>query len=283
MSPRTGTRTVAFVHTRPVGRRALRVHCIPRNITNTCHPIRGACVLTGRVYKNLSFDFEVEPATTVDMTQPFTIYFAGELFSLKHLLGNAVLAEQIHLESQNRYRCVVPQDLEQRETTPTAIRDQDLLHVVSCDVGLFHFDGPELDSGTVVEFIISKMLDIPSVIIRTDFRLGGDSRLDPWNLMCSGYPRTKVLLLDAMASYQDQLRAQGLSPTDAALEASRRFARDVVMALDEVRAISPRLSGKMRDAVYEWMRHLPGDTFTQTLPQSSLQEIISSKLSRGLL
>ncbi len=217
------------------------------------------------------------------MTPPFTIYFAGELFSLKHLLGNAVLAEQIHLESQNRYRCVVPQDLEQRETTPTAIRDQDLLHVVSCDVGLFHFDGPELDSGTVVEFVISKMLDIPSVIIRTDFRLGGDSKLDPWNLMCSGYPRTKVILLDAMASYQKQLRLEGLSPTNAAHEANRHFARDVVAALDEVRAIPPRLSGEARDTVYEWMRHLPGDTFAKALSQDGLKQLVSSKLSRGLL
>jgi nucleoside 2-deoxyribosyltransferase len=176
------------------------------------------------------------------MSTPFTIYFAGELFSLKHLLGNAVLAEQIHLESNNRYKCIVPQDLEQRETTPLSIRDTDLLHVVSCDVGLFHFDGPELDSGTVVEFILSKMLDIPSVIIRTDFRLGGDSRLDPWNLMCSGYPRTKVVLLDAMASYQKAAREGGLSPSEAGHAATRSFAGDVVAALDEVRAINPILS-----------------------------------------
>lgn len=60
--------------------------------------------------------------------------------------------------------------------------------------------------------------------------------------MCSGYPRTKILLLDAMASYQKQLRAEGLSPTNAANEASRHFARDVVTALDEVRAMAPRLS-----------------------------------------
>lgn len=217
------------------------------------------------------------------MTQPYTIYFAGELFSLKHLLGNAVLAEQIHLESQDRYKCIVPQDLEHRETTPTAIRDQDLLHVVSCDVGLFHFDGPELDSGTVVEFVISKILDIPSVIIRTDFRLGGDSKLDPWNLMCSGYPRTKVLLLDAMASYQKQLRAEGLSPTSAAHEASRHFARDVVTALDEVRAMPPRLSVDARETVYEWMRHVPGESFAKALTRGDLKEILSSKISRGLL
>jgi len=217
------------------------------------------------------------------MSNPFTIYFAGELFSLKHLLGNAVLAEQIHLESNNRYKCIVPQDLEQRETTPLAIRDQDLLHVVSCDVGIFHFDGPELDSGTVVEFLISKMLDIPSVIIRTDFRLGGDSHLDPWNLMCSGYPRTKVLLLDAMNLYQSAAREGGLSPSDAAHAATRSFARDVVAALDEVRAIRPNLSPELRDSIYEWMRHLPGESFAKLLTKDTLERIVSSKTERGLL
>ena len=217
------------------------------------------------------------------MSKPFTIYFAGELFSLKHLLGNAVLAEQIHLESNNRYKCIVPKDLEQRETTPLSIRDTDLLHVVSCDVGLFHFDGPELDSGTVVEFILSKMLDIPSVIIRTDFRLGGDSRLDPWNLMCSGYPRTKVVLLDAMASYQKAAREGGLSPSEAGHAATRSFAGDVVAALDEVRAIKPNLSTEMRAHIYEWMRHLPGESFAELLTKDSLHQILAPKAERGLL
>jgi hypothetical protein len=101
--------------------------------------------------------------------------------------------------------------------------------------------------------------------------------------MCSGYPRTKVLLIDAMASYQQQLRAEGLSPTNAAHEASRKFACDVVAALDEVRAMPPKLSPEMRVTVYEWMRHLPGETFAKTLTQGTLNDILSSKLSRGLL
>ena len=217
------------------------------------------------------------------MSQPYTIYFAGELFSLKHLLGNSVLAGEIHAASDNRYRCVVPQDLEQREVDPISIRDQDLLHVVSCDVGLFHFDGPELDSGTVVEYMVSKMLDIPSVIIRTDFRLGGDSRLEPWNLMCSGYPRTKVLLLDAMASYQELLRRRGLAPSDAAHAATQSFARDVVTAFDEVRAMKPHLSPELRDHIYQWMRRFPGPSFERLLSDDSLQNILSSKTTRGLL
>jgi hypothetical protein len=35
---------------------------------------------------------------------------------------------------------------------------------------LFLYNGTELDSGTVVEFMFSKFADIPSVIVRTDFR-----------------------------------------------------------------------------------------------------------------
>ena len=106
--------------------------------------------------------------------QTYTFYFGGELFSGKHLLGNALLAEAIFARSQGKYRAVLPQNLEQRDTTPHAIRDQDIRALLACDLGLFHYDGPELDSGTVVEFMFAKFADIPAVLVRTDFRNGGD-------------------------------------------------------------------------------------------------------------
>ena len=47
------------------------------------------------------------------------------------------------------------------------------------DVAMFAFDGIELDSGTVVEFMAAKMLDIPSVVYRSDFRGGsGEEAID---------------------------------------------------------------------------------------------------------
>ena len=103
------------------------------------------------------------------------VYFAGELFSAKHIIGNAVLAAAIETVSEGRFSCILPQALEQRGTTPRAIRDQDLEAVYRSDVALFNFDGTEVDSGTVVEFMFAKFLDIPSVILRTDFRAAGDS------------------------------------------------------------------------------------------------------------
>ena len=144
-------------------------------------------------------------------TTEYTIYFAGELFDHKHLIGNSLLADHIERLSGGRYRCVLPQDLEQTDSRAVDIRNQDLLGVATCDCALFNFDGPDLDSGTVVEFVYAKLLDIPAVILRTDFRGGGDQDTDgdAWNLMASFYPRTRNVSLNAMAWYQQARRRSG--------------------------------------------------------------------------
>ena len=139
-----------------------------------------------------------------------TVYFAGALFDQKHLTGNALLAEAINKLSAGRYLCILPQDLELPANRAEDIRNQDLKQVLDCDVALFNFDGAELDSGTVVEFMYAKFLDKPSVILRSDFRSGGDQEEgEPWNLMCSFYPRTESLLLNAMADYHQAMSGEG--------------------------------------------------------------------------
>ena len=188
----------------------------------------------------------------------YTYYFAGELFSGKHLLGNAVLAEAIAHRSGGRYQALLPQDLEQRDTTPQAIRDQDLRAVLRCDLGLFNYDGPELDSGTVVEFMFAKFADIPAVLLRTDFRHGGDQAHggEPWNLMTSYFPRTATVVLDAMTIYQEErVREPGAA---AGFEMIARTADAVVEAFDRVVAMPPVLPGTMRETVYQWIARLPG-------------------------
>lgn len=217
------------------------------------------------------------------MNQPLTVYFAGELFSLKHLTGNALLADALETLSHNRFSCVVPQNLEQRGTTPLAIRNQDLYQVLSCDLGLFNFDGPELDSGTVAEFLLAKMLDIPSVIVRSDFRSAGDVHDLPWNLMLANYPRTKVIVLDGMAHYQNKLRREKLSPVQAAQHATNDLAQDIIAAFDELVASPPVLSPELRPHVYEWFRNFAGESFASLVQRGSLEEILQSKVSRGLL
>jgi len=202
------------------------------------------------------------------MNEPKTFYFAGDLFDSKHLAGNALLAEAVHKASSGRLLPVLPQNLEQRDTPPHGIRDNDILCLLDCDLALFHFDGSELDSGTVVEFMFAKFADIPSVVVRSDFRAKGDQDLHPWNLMASFYPRTEVVLLDAMSLYQNAARpepeegppeflATGLSGRRAAGMITEIAGR-IVDSFEKAAAHKPVLPPGQAETVYDWIARMPG-------------------------
>lgn len=221
------------------------------------------------------------------------LYFAGELFSFKHLIGNSVLAAAIHKQSKNRYECILPQSLEQRETTPHKIRDQDIKTLLSCDVALFNFDGTEVDSGTVVEFMIAKFLDIPAVIIRSDFRKSGDSS-DPWNLMMSFYPRTEVILVDSIKEYQECLKAMLFVSDEkkdsndiaaysiiANISAMQNIANKIVSAFDRLVDTESLLPEYMYQNIYYWVAKAAG--FEKRLTSDDLKEIIDRRLELRLV
>src|SRR6185369_3323809 len=113
----------------------------------------------------------------------YSVYFGGELFSLKHLIGNAWLAEAIFEKSHGKFRCLLPQDFVLRGRSARTVRDYCLRALVACDLALLNFDGPDLDSGTIVEFMFAKFADVPTVLLRSDVRHSGDSRDGAWNLM----------------------------------------------------------------------------------------------------
>ena len=230
----------------------------------------------------------------------YTVYFAGELFSSKHLLGNAALAEAIYALSEGRYISVLPQNLEQREASAHSIRDQDIQTLLTCDLGLFNYDGPELDSGTVVEFLFAKFADIPSVLLRTDFRHSGDQDKsgDAWNLMSSFYPRTKVIQLDSMSLYQEAFHGTGGfgNESDAAavvleqgrsLEGARllieRMASQVITAFDAVLNQPPVLPRMYAEAVYHWLALMPGFRRSEEQMAELLLGLCAKKQSKGLL
>ena len=202
------------------------------------------------------------------MPNTFDFYLAGELFDAKHLTGNAHLAAEILDQSDGRFRPVIPQDLEQRSLHPHDIRDDDILALAECDLALFHFDGLELDSGTVVEFMIAKFMDIPAVILRSDFRSSGDQVDHPWNLMASFYPRAEVVLVDALRSYKfsDKPARKGSRDLitdprrsiDHAVQLTHMIARKVITAFDRVIRIPPLLRDSQEQAVYEWMKTMCG-------------------------
>jgi len=69
----------------------------------------------------------------------YTIYLGGELFSLKHLIGNGWLAETIYEKSHGKFRCVLPQDFAVlRGRSARTIRDYNLRALVACDLAIPH-------------------------------------------------------------------------------------------------------------------------------------------------
>lgn len=134
----------------------------------------------------------------------YKIYFAGDLFDQKHIVGNLLLAEQIEKISNQKYRCLLPQNWEGRgDVNLINIRNRDILAVMEADMILFNFDGTDLDSGTVVEYVLAKMLDIPAVLLRTDTRVGGYINGTDWNLMVGGFPRCTIVKCDALRTSND--------------------------------------------------------------------------------
>ncbi|MDQ8184479.1 nucleoside 2-deoxyribosyltransferase [Pelagicoccus sp. SDUM812002] len=166
------------------------------------------------------------------------VYLAGCLFDLRHLSGNALLGDGINRCSGGRYSLYLPQDYEAESMDAKAIRDGDFQGLLDCDAAIFQYDGTELDSGTVVEFMAAKFADIPSVLLRTDFRKGGDRNDDPWNLMCSFYPRTVSLVVDSMKMYVESGYGEGQG-VKASSDAIGRLSELVVQKLDEVLSKPP--------------------------------------------
>ena len=186
-----------------------------------------------------------------------SVYFAGELFSLKHLVGNAALADAIARVSDGRFAVVLPQALEDRAMSARQIRDQDIVALLGCDLGIFNFDGPELDSGTVAEFMFAKFADIPSLLLRTDFRRGGDQLGDPWNLMMSFYPRTKTLCLNSLEIYKLSL-GRGMSPVKAGQSMVDSVAHAVVKELEMLSQFPPIMTDELIEPVFRWISELAG-------------------------
>ena len=218
------------------------------------------------------------------MPEQNSVYFAGDLFNHKDLTGNLLLAEAIERESSRRYVCVLPQHLEQSTRRSIDIRNNDLRKIVSADLILVNFDGTELDSGTVIEFLFAKTLDVPAVILRSDFRSAGDQeRGDPWNLMCSGYPRTGKLTLNAMAWYQEAWGKGG--GTAAMLERFySKLSKAVITEFDNVYN-EPSLidSQQMLRNVYEWGLRFPGNGFSDLFTEQQLKSLLEKKQNKALL
>lgn len=225
----------------------------------------------------------------------YSVYFASELFSIKHLIGNAYLAEAIYEKSHGKFRCVLPQDLELPHANPRLVRDHAIRALLKCDLALFNFDGAELDAGTLVEFMIAKFADIPAVVLRSDHRTGGDQgRRHPWNALVSSYPRTITLLMASLPGYRTVFSRRH-APTDPVLRlagqhssATAQFvcehlATAAVRALNRAVATKPVMPRHLREEVYQWLPFLPGLRGKRKELRKFAEHLLEQKVERDLL
>lgn len=239
-----------------------------------------------------------QESTSTPVTS-YTYYHAGPLFTLGELHTNTLLSRAIKSESNARFIPLLPQDLEQRDRSPHAIRDQDIITLLSADLALFVYDGTELDSGTVVEFMVAKMADIPAVILRTDFRGAGDQAMecegeggDPWNLMCGYYPRMEKVIVNSILAYKTGLatamRSGRVSGPDVPLLAGElmldEVAREVIQAFERVLQRPAALPADLRESVYKWLGIMPG--FRDGMVEGNEEAMLTlcrEKAEKGLL
>lgn len=204
------------------------------------------------------------------------VYFAGGLFDHKELTGNMLLAEKIERLSAGRYQVLLPQDFESAQTDATSVRNNDYKLLLTCDLIVANFDGVELDSGTVAEFCCAKMLDMPAVLFRTDFRNGVErpGAIVPWNLMISAYPRTVNLIINGM----DELVRHGRD-----LEKYHSsIAEQIIAAMDKAVVTGSILSQKDLTDHYKRILQLLGGGMSGLFTEQDLQTLIAEKIKNGI-
>jgi len=223
----------------------------------------------------------------------YTVYFAGELFNARDLIGNAYLAEAIFDKSHGRFQCVLPQNIEHRSLAAQPVRDRNLRLLAACDLALFNIDGSELDSGTVAEFLFAKCADIPAVLLRGDPRAHAGHG-STWNLMCGFYPRTEQVVLDSLSLYRKFAKQRRLRLVDlhllagqhssaAAQAACEVIAAHAVRSLDRVLREEPVMPKYLRVEVYAWLALLPGLRGPAKKLRKEFEQILKRKVDRGLL
>lgn len=202
----------------------------------------------------------------------YTVYFAGDLFDHKHLTGNYILAKKIEEISKGHYQFNLPQNWECTLTSSVEVRNRDIASIIKSDFVLFNFDGDDLDSGTVVEFMVAKMLDIPSVLFRTDFRNAGSFDLD-WNPMLAGFPRCVISKHHSLLMY-NELGVEGMH---------NALAQSIIDSFEKV-INEQSLFACYDDIVsaYEYVIKMCGGKLSELVPSSKIKELVASKIEKNI-
>jgi nucleoside 2-deoxyribosyltransferase len=232
---------------------------------------------------------------------PYTVYSAGGLFTQDELATNVMIKEAVWRLSNGKFQLFLPQSREFQELDQSSleayIRNTDLLQVVKADILLVRFDGLELDSGTVVEYMMAKFLGKPTVILRSDFRSVSFLPLcEPYNSMVKNWPRTMEIHLNSFGIWAELFSAerQGLGdsePLQRLMKAELgtlqksvdEVAKQVTAALEAVIEMKSPYPPEYQEVVYKALRFSPGSGFDQLLTARELAEIIQRLRKNGTL
>jgi nucleoside 2-deoxyribosyltransferase len=119
------------------------------------------------------------------------IYLAGPLFTAAEQTFNSDLAR--FLKSRG-FEVWLPQEHEPRRHTAWAIFEMDVKALDWADLVVACMDGPDPDSGTAWECGYAFAKGKPIVCYRTDFRVSGDTKGAPYNLMLTESATARVEL-----------------------------------------------------------------------------------------
>ena len=232
---------------------------------------------------------------------PYMVYAAGGLFTQDELATNILIKEAVWRLSNGKFQLILPQSRELQELdrpdVEAYIRNDDLLQVVKADIVLARFDGLELDSGTVVEFVTAKYLGKPTVILRTDFRRQSCTGLaEPYNLMVKNWPRTNYIHLHSYMIWADLLEKERQTSDDhESFQTTMRnelsliqkstddIAAQVIAGMEAVLKMKSPYPPEYQMAVYKAARYSLGSGFDQMLTISELDEIIQRLRKNGAL
>jgi nucleoside 2-deoxyribosyltransferase len=235
------------------------------------------------------------------LSKGYLVYLAGGLFTQHELATNVSLKEAVWRLSNERFELVLPQSKELRQldrpNLAAYLRNTDLQQVVQADILIARFDGAELDTGTVVEFMVAKMLGKPTVILRTDSRhLTSHGLDDPYNLMVKNWPRTIEINIDSVIDYIQMITKAREKPSEtqsvglfleAELDTIRRgidaIAVRIIEALNDVVDMKSPYPAELQEMVYKAMRYAPGAGFDKLLSEHHLKATLQKLMKHKTL
>lgn len=232
---------------------------------------------------------------------PFIIYSAGGLFTQDELATNVLLKEAVWRLSNGKFQLFLPQSREvqelKRPDIEAHIRNTDLLEVMKADMLLCRFDGPELDSGTVMEYAMAKFLGKPAVLLRCDFRqVVFIGTCGPYNSMVKNWPRTVEIQVHSFQIWGELLSKERhefdnddtlkdlmkceLSTLQASVD---EIAEQVISGLEAVITMPSPYPTEYQDMVYHAARYSLGSGFDHLLSKKTLDGIIQRLRNNGTL